>query len=174
MDKANERRKRCKVKEREGEEIMICRNVIPLSRISKSFLLVIELLLILIPCINALRFNGFVSVNIYVNVFFFYLGFLSRTFSNHRTAGEVGGHFFNFSLPLPPASRALRHQPGDYCRKLTSAHSQQPDSNGEPLVSKRKSLTTKLRAYVGNISIMGYYPRNGQIGDTEPVLNITY
>ena len=109
MDKANERRKRCKVKEREGEEIMICRNVIPLSRISKSFLLVIELLLILIPCINALRFNGFVSVNIYVNVFFFYLGFLSRTFSNHRTAGEGGGHFFDSSLPLPPASRTLRH-----------------------------------------------------------------
>ena len=104
MDKANERRKRCKVKEREGEEIMICRNVIPLSRISKSFLLVIELLLILIPCVNALRFNGFVSVNIYVNVFFFYLGFLSRTFSNHRTAGEGGGHFFNSSLPLSPAS----------------------------------------------------------------------
>ena len=24
-------------------------------------------------------------------VFFFYLGFLSRTFMNHRTAGEVGG-----------------------------------------------------------------------------------
>ena len=36
--------------------------------------------------------------------FFFYLGFLSRTFANHRTAGEGGGHFFNSSLPLSPAS----------------------------------------------------------------------
>ena len=78
--------------------------------------------------------------------FFFYLGFLSRTFTNHRTAGEEGGNFFNSSLPLPPASQALRHQPGDYCRELTSAHSQQPDSNREPLASKRKSVTTKLRA----------------------------
>ena len=61
-------------------------------------------------------------------------------------SGEGGGHFFNSSLPLPPASQTLRHQPGDYCRELTSAHSQQPDSNREPLVSERKSLTTKLRA----------------------------
>ena len=41
--------------------------------------------------------------------FFFYLGFLSRTFTNHRTAGEGRGHFFNSSLPLPPASQAIRH-----------------------------------------------------------------
>ena len=39
--------------------------------------------------------------------FFFYLGFLTRTFTNHRTAGEEGGHFFNSSLPLPPASQTL-------------------------------------------------------------------
>ena len=55
--------------------------------------------------------------------FFFYLGFLSRKFTNHRTAGEGGGHFFNSSPPLPPASqtltRRLRHiasrqtQPGN-------------------------------------------------------------
>ena len=36
--------------------------------------------------------------------FFFYLGFLSRPFTNYRTAGEGGGHFFNSSLPIPPAS----------------------------------------------------------------------
>ena len=41
--------------------------------------------------------------------FFFYLGFLSRTFTNHRTAGEGGGHFFNSSKLLPPASQTLRH-----------------------------------------------------------------
>ena len=35
--------------------------------------------------------------------FFFYLGFLSRLFTNHRTAGEWRGHFFNSSLPLSPA-----------------------------------------------------------------------
>ena len=78
--------------------------------------------------------------------FFFYLGFLSRTFTIHGTAGEGGGYLFNSSLPLPPASQTFRHYPGDYCRELTSAHSWQPDSNREPLVSERKSLTTKLRA----------------------------
>ena len=41
--------------------------------------------------------------------FFFYLGFLSRTFTIHRTAGEGGGYLFNSSLPLPPASQTLRH-----------------------------------------------------------------
>ena len=44
----------------------------------------------------------------------------------------------------------LPNQPGDYCRELTSAHSLQPDSNQEPLVSQRKSLTTKLRALTRN------------------------
>ena len=39
----------------------------------------------------------------YKGVFFFYLGFLSQPFTNHRTAGEGGGHFFNSSLPLLPA-----------------------------------------------------------------------
>ena len=71
--------------------------------------------------------------------FFFYHDFLSRTFTNHRTAGKEGGHFFNFSPPLPPAQtlQTLRHQPGNYCREITSAHRQQPDSNREPLVSER-------------------------------------
>ena len=63
--------------------------------------------------------------------FFFYLVFLLRTFTNHRTAEERGGHFSDSLLPLPPASQTLRHQPGDYCRELTSAHSQQSDSNWE-------------------------------------------
>ena len=78
-----------------------------------------------------------------LKLFFSYLGFLSRRFTNHRTAGEGGGHFFNSSIPLPPVSQTLRHQLGDYCRELTFAHSQQPDSNWEPLVSECKSLTTK-------------------------------
>ena len=50
--------------------------------------------------------------------FFFYLRFVSRTFTNHRTAREGGGHSINSSLPLLPASQALRTQPGDYCRGL--------------------------------------------------------
>ena len=41
--------------------------------------------------------------------FFLYLGFLSRTFTIHRTAGEVGGYIFKSSLPLPPASQTLIH-----------------------------------------------------------------
>ena len=41
--------------------------------------------------------------------FFFYVGFLSRTFTNHSTAGKGGGYFINSSLPLPPASQTLRH-----------------------------------------------------------------
>ena len=64
---------------------------------------------------------------LYIYIYFLYLGFLSQIFTNHRTAGEGGGHFFNSSLQLPPA-----------------AHSQQSDSNWEPLVSERKSLTNKL------------------------------
>ena len=77
---------------------------------------------------------------------FFFSFFFFHENAGIRTAGEEGGHFFNSSLPLLPASQTLRHQPGDYCRELTSAHNQQPNSKQEPLVSERKSLTTKLRA----------------------------
>ena len=41
------------------------------------------------------------------NFFFFYLGFLSRTFMIHGTAGEGGGYLFNSSLPLPSLHRHL-------------------------------------------------------------------
>ena len=40
-------------------------------------------------------------------VFFFYLRFVSSSFTNHRTAGEGGDHFINSSLPLPSASQTL-------------------------------------------------------------------
>ena len=43
------------------------------------------------------------------NYIFFYLGFLSQPFTNYRTAVEEGGHFFNSSLTLLPASQTLRH-----------------------------------------------------------------
>ena len=72
--------------------------------------------------------------------------FFSRTCTIHRTAEEGGDYFFNFFLPLPLTSQTLRYQLGDYYRELTSAHSQQQDSNWEPLVSKHKLLTTKLHA----------------------------
>ena len=40
---------------------------------------------------------------------FFLSGFSFTKFTNHRTAEEGGGYFFNSSLPLPPASQTLRH-----------------------------------------------------------------
>ena len=48
--------------------------------------------------------NKMIQVN---DTFFFCLGFLTRTFTNHRTAGKREGDFFNSSLPLPPAHRHL-------------------------------------------------------------------
>ena len=50
--------------------------------------------------------------------FFFYLGFLLRTFTNHRTAGEGGGHFFNSSLHFHPLHRHL-----DISRAITAESS---------------------------------------------------
>ena len=40
--------------------------------------------------------------------FFVYLCLVSQTFTNHRTAGEMGGHFLNSALPLPSTSQKLR------------------------------------------------------------------
>ena len=42
-------------------------------------------------------------------IFSFFLGFPSRTFTNHRTTGECEGHIFNSSLPLLLTSQTLRH-----------------------------------------------------------------
>ena len=77
-------------------------------------------------------------------MYIFYLGFLSRTLTIHWTAGEERGCLFYSSLPLPPASQTLRHWPGNYYRYLITAHSQEPDSNWEILVSESKSTTTKI------------------------------
>ena len=62
---------------------------------------------------------------------FFYLSFLSQTFTIRRTAGEGRGYFLNSSLPLPLAPQTLRHYWGDYCRELISTRSWQPDLNRE-------------------------------------------
>ena len=77
---------------------------------------------------------------------FFYLGFLSQPFTNHGTAGEGGGYFFNSSLPLSPTSQNL-----DISQAITAGSS--PLHIGQPdsillLVSKLKLLTTKLRAHL--------------------------
>ena len=47
--------------------------------------------------------------------FFFCLRFLSRPFTNHRTAGEGGGHFFNSSLHFHQLHRHL-----DISRAITA------------------------------------------------------
>ena len=88
--------------------------------------------------------------------FFFYLSFLCRPFTNHRTTAERGEPFFSSSLPLSPASETLRHQPGDYYREVTSAHRQQLDSSWQSLGSKRKSLS-----YTPFIQL-SYYKNNFQ------------
>ena len=56
------------------------------------------------------------------HLFSFYLGFLSRTFTIHMTAGEGGRYPFSSSLPAPSASQTLRYWPGYYCREFTSSH----------------------------------------------------
>ena len=45
---------------------------------------------------------------VYLFIHFFYVGFILRTFTNHRISGEGGGHFFNSSLPHPLPHRLLR------------------------------------------------------------------
>ena len=68
-----------------------------------------------------------------IQVFFFYMGFPLRTFTNSRVTvlqAEGDGISFPSSLPLSPASKTRRHQPGNYCREPT----------------KRKLLNTKLSA----------------------------
>ena len=77
---------------------------------------------------------------------FFLSGFSFTNIHKSQDCREGGGHFFNSSILLPPASETLRHQLGNYYRELTSAHSQQLDSNQEPLISERKSLTIRLCA----------------------------
>ena len=45
--------------------------------------------------------------DISIKIFFFYLGYVSLTFMNHRTARERREHSINSSLS--PASHTLRH-----------------------------------------------------------------
>ena len=72
--------------------------------------------------------------------FFFCLGFLSRIFTNPRTAAEGVGHFFNSSLPLPPTSQAL-----SYYLEISPLHITSTQTRTRNLW---KLLTTKLRALI--------------------------
>ena len=56
-----------------------------------------------------LRTPFFVEHLLFFLFLFFYLGFLSQPFTNHRTTREGSGHFFNSSLLIPPTSRTLKH-----------------------------------------------------------------
>ena len=84
-------------------------------------------------------------------VYFFKVVKMSKVYkrknvSNFPLSHYLGEHLFKYSLPPPPGSQTLRHQPGNFCREFTSAYSQQPESNREPLVSERELLRTKLHA----------------------------
>ena len=96
----------------------------------------------IIYAVFIITLNGTI-VQCFFIIFFFYLDFLSRAFPIHRAVGKGGGYLFNFTLPPPPTLRTFRNYPGNYCR---ATHSQYSDSNREPLVFERKSLTIKLRA----------------------------
>ena len=65
---------------------------------------------------------------------FFYLAFLSRIFTIHRTVGEEGGYLLISFLPLPPSSQTFRYQLSYCCTEFTSGHNWQLESNMEPLV----------------------------------------
>ena len=47
-------------------------------------------------------------------IFTFSVDFLSQTFTIHRTNSQRKGRPFVTSLPLPPASKILRHWPGNF------------------------------------------------------------
>ena len=80
-------------------------------------------------------YKSFLSMCKYSIFFFFYLGFLSRTFTIHRTAGE--GEAISLS---PLYHFHLLHRHLDISRAITAESSPLHIA----IVSERKSLTTKL------------------------------
>ena len=93
------------------------------------------------------RFKIVTLIEIKGNIYrYIFSGFSFSNIHDSQGSSEREGYLFYCCPPLPPGSRTLRHWPGNYCRGITSTHSQQADSNWEPLVSERKSLTTKLCA----------------------------
>ena len=90
---------------------------------------------------RSLDLNHFIQK---IENFFFYLGFLSRTFTIRRTQVDRRDNKSSSLSPLYLFHALHRLLPCDYCRELTAPHSQQPSSSWEPLISERKSPTTKL------------------------------
>ena len=81
-----------------------------LNNFKTSFMKTSNYEMVIKPLSNVIRYYRYQIVSIILNfIYFFYLGFLSRKFTIHRTAGEGGGYLFSPSLPLPPASKTLRH-----------------------------------------------------------------
>ena len=80
--------------------------------------------------------------------FFFQSEFSFTNIRNLQDSRERGRLFIQRPTTSTHFTGTLhRHQPSDSCKDLIySALSQQPDSNREPMVSERKSLTTNLRA----------------------------
>ena len=85
--------------------------------------------------------NGYFPSIPSISGIFFFVDFLSRTFTIHSTAGEGGGHFVISSLPFHSPRRHL-----DVSQAITgrSSHSWLLDSSRKTLISERKSQTTKL------------------------------
>ena len=61
------------------------------------------IIIVLCTDVNDNGNHTIIYIYLYIYIYIFCLGFLPRTFTNHRTAGEEGGHFFNSWLPLPTA-----------------------------------------------------------------------
>ena len=89
--------------------------------------------------------------------FFFLSGFSFTNIHDSQDSRRRGRlYLFNSSLPPSLVSQTFKRQPGDYWRVFISAHSWQPNSNGELLVSERKSLTIEL-------STLNHHEKNGYL-----------
>ena len=92
-----------------SNSILIAKNLKPLE------IFMMPMFNVYLPLLLFYVLTKFTSMNfmriqsISMNNFFFFLVFLSRTFTNQMTAGEGGGHFINLLLPLPPALWTFRH-----------------------------------------------------------------
>ena len=73
-------------------------------------------------------------------MFFFYLGFLSRTSVIQRTTREGGGYFFNFSLQLLPL-----HKRVEICRAITPESSPQHKASNQIRIGNLWLLTCNTR-----------------------------
>ena len=75
--------------------------------------------------------------------FFFYVVFLSRTFTNHRTAGKGGGYFINSSLPIPPASQTLTAESSPLHIASGRTRTERKSLTTKPLANNFNTLTLK-------------------------------